>query len=63
MTNYLKSLLEYFVDETPLDALQMQALVDNGLVEGQEWPYNGKDVVCYTLTEKGKEQLKGKSYV
>lgn len=57
MTDYLKTLLEYFVDETPLDALQMQTLVDNGLVEEQKWPSNYQDVDCYVLTEKGKSYV------
>ena len=50
----LKILLEYFVDETPLDSIQMQTLVDNGLVAEQRWPSNYQDMVCYVLTEKGK---------
>lgn len=60
MNNYLKSLLEYFVDETPLDALQMRTLVDNGLVKYWEEVQNEHYVLCYGLTEKGKQMLKGK---
>jgi len=60
MHNYLKSLLECFVDETPLDALQMKVLVDNALVKFWEEVSQGEYVVCYSLTEKGKQLLKGK---
>ncbi len=53
----LKILLEYFVDETPLDSLQMQTLIDNGLVEEQKLPNDYQDMVCYVLTEKGKSYV------
>jgi hypothetical protein len=57
LSNYLKSLIEYFVDETPLDALQMQTLIDNGLVEEQKWPSTYQDTAGYVLTEKGKSYV------
>jgi hypothetical protein len=54
LPDYLKILLEYFVDETPFNHLQMQTLIDNGLVEEQKGPSTYQDMKCYVLTEKGK---------
>ena len=55
-----KILLEYFVDETPLDSIQMQTLIDNGLVQIEDWFHEGAIITCYILTEAGSKQVKGR---
>jgi hypothetical protein len=54
VNNYLKHLLQQFVDETPLDALEMQVLVDNGLV----LEFIEQDTKMYMLTISGIRAVK-----
>ena len=59
MNNYLKTLLEYFVDGTELDVLQMRTLLDNDLVKSWSDYLQGELVLHYALTDSGKQLLKG----
>lgn len=56
MNRYLETLLEYFVDGTPLDAIEMQALMDNGLVAKAEF----QNRIEYSLTSKASDYLKNR---
>lgn len=56
MNRYLETLLEYFVDGTPLDAIEMQALIDNDLVLRSEFV----DRIEYSLTSKASDYLKNR---
>lgn len=56
MNRYLETLLEYFVDGTPLDAIELQALMDNGLVAKAEF----QNHIEYSLTSKASNYLKNR---
>lgn len=56
MNRYLETLLEYFVDGTPLDAIELQALMDNGLVAKAEF----QNHIQYSLTSKASNYLKNR---
>ncbi len=56
MNIYLKTLLEYFVDGSPLDTLELQALIDNDLVVRSEFV----DRIEYSLTSKASGYLKNR---
>ena len=56
MNKYLKTLLEYFVDGTPLDTIELQALMDNGLVVKAHF----ENRIEYGLTSKASDYLKNR---
>lgn len=56
MNRYLETLLEYFVDGSPLDTLELQALIDNDLVVRSE----SGNRIEYSLTGKASGYLKNR---